>query len=85
MLVSAAAKAREAIAADLERLGGRPRPDVLVGMGGAITNLAAVRHGLLDYDPEVVHGTTLDRDEIDRQIELCSAGGAQQLTHRVID
>jgi exopolyphosphatase/guanosine-5'-triphosphate,3'-diphosphate pyrophosphatase len=39
-------------------------------MGGANTNLAAVRHELAAYDPEVVHGTVLDRDEIDRQIEL---------------
>ena len=59
-----------AIAADLSRLDGRPVPDAVVGMGGAVTNLAAVKHGLAEYDPEVVHGTVLDRDEIDRQIEL---------------
>jgi exopolyphosphatase/guanosine-5'-triphosphate,3'-diphosphate pyrophosphatase len=35
-----------------------------------VTNLAAVRHGLASYDPEVVQGTMLDRAEIDRQIEL---------------
>jgi exopolyphosphatase/guanosine-5'-triphosphate,3'-diphosphate pyrophosphatase len=58
------------IAGELVVLAGRPRPELVIGMGGAITNLAAVRHGLLDYDPEVVHGTTLDRNEIDRQIEL---------------
>ena len=46
------------------------RPDALVGMGGAVTNLAAVRHGLATYDPDVVQGTVLDRAEIDRQIEL---------------
>jgi exopolyphosphatase/guanosine-5'-triphosphate,3'-diphosphate pyrophosphatase len=38
-------------------------------MGGAVTNLAAVRHGLTTYDPELVQGTVLDRVEIDRQIE----------------
>jgi exopolyphosphatase / guanosine-5'-triphosphate,3'-diphosphate pyrophosphatase len=64
------AEARAAIAADLARLDGRPRPDALVGMGGANTNLAAVRHHLAAYDPEVIQGTVLDRDEIDRQIEL---------------
>jgi exopolyphosphatase/guanosine-5'-triphosphate,3'-diphosphate pyrophosphatase len=64
------AKAREQIATDLSRLDGRPRPSVLVGLGGALTNLAAVRHELAAYDPEVVHGTVLDREEIDRQIEL---------------
>ena len=39
-------------------------------MGGAVTNLAAVRHQLAVYDPDVVHMTVLDRAELDRQIEL---------------
>ena len=38
-------------------------------MGGAVTNLAAVKHGLATYDPDVVQGTVLDRAEIDRQID----------------
>jgi exopolyphosphatase/guanosine-5'-triphosphate,3'-diphosphate pyrophosphatase len=59
-----------AIAADLSRIDGRPPPDALVAMGGAVTNITAVRHGLATYDPDVVQGTVLDRDEIDRQIEL---------------
>ena len=58
------------IGAGFARLDGRDRPDLLIGMGGAVTNLAAVRHGLSDYDPEVVHGTVLDRAEVERQIEL---------------
>jgi exopolyphosphatase/guanosine-5'-triphosphate,3'-diphosphate pyrophosphatase len=59
-----------AIAADLSRLDGHPRPDALVAMGGAVTNIAAVKHALATYDPDVVQGTVLDRAEIDRQIEL---------------
>ena len=39
-------------------------------MGGAVTNIAAVMHGLATYDPDVIQGTVIDRDEIDRQIEL---------------
>jgi exopolyphosphatase/guanosine-5'-triphosphate,3'-diphosphate pyrophosphatase len=62
--------ATDAIAADLTRLDGRPTPDTLVGMGGAITNLTAVKHGLAEYDPTVVQGSVLDLAEIDRQIEL---------------
>ena len=58
-----------AISADLERLDGRPAPEALVGMGGAMTNLAAVKHGLETYDPAIVQGTVLAVDEIDRQIE----------------
>jgi exopolyphosphatase / guanosine-5'-triphosphate,3'-diphosphate pyrophosphatase len=63
-------QALEAIADDLARLDGRPRADAVVGIGGAVTNLAAVMHGLAVYDADVVQGTVLDRKEIDRQIEL---------------
>jgi exopolyphosphatase/guanosine-5'-triphosphate,3'-diphosphate pyrophosphatase len=70
------AEALAAIAADLAPAGGRPAPDAIVGMGGAVTNLAAVAHGLETYDPDVVQGTVLDRAEIDRQIELYRARSA---------
>jgi exopolyphosphatase / guanosine-5'-triphosphate,3'-diphosphate pyrophosphatase len=64
------AAALAAIAGELGSLDGRPTPDALVGMGGALTNLAAVKHELATYDPELVQGTVLDRGELDRQIEL---------------
>ena len=66
----ALAAALDGIAAELDCLDGQPTPDALVGMGGALTNLAAVKHGLVAYDPEIVQGTRLDQAEIDRQIEL---------------
>jgi exopolyphosphatase / guanosine-5'-triphosphate,3'-diphosphate pyrophosphatase len=58
-----------AISADLSRVDGRPPPDALVGMGGAVTNLTAVKLRLTSYDPDTVQGAVLDRPEIDRQIE----------------
>jgi exopolyphosphatase/guanosine-5'-triphosphate,3'-diphosphate pyrophosphatase len=64
------AAASTAIGAELGRLEGRRRPQAVVAMGGAVTNLAAVKHGLTSYDPDVVQGTVLDRAEIDRQVEL---------------
>jgi exopolyphosphatase/guanosine-5'-triphosphate,3'-diphosphate pyrophosphatase len=63
-------EAMAAIAVDLSRLDGRPTPDELVAMGGAATNIAAVKHRMTRYDPAVVQGTVLDCAEIDRQIEL---------------
>jgi exopolyphosphatase/guanosine-5'-triphosphate,3'-diphosphate pyrophosphatase len=72
------AEALNAIAIDLERLDGRPTPDVLVAIGGAVTNLAAVMHGLATYDPDIVRGTVLDRGEIGRQIELYRTRTADQ-------
>jgi exopolyphosphatase/guanosine-5'-triphosphate,3'-diphosphate pyrophosphatase len=68
--------AMQAIAADLSCLDGRAAPDALAAMGGAVTNLAAVRHQLAQYDPEVVQGTVLDRAEVDRQIELYRSSDA---------
>jgi exopolyphosphatase/guanosine-5'-triphosphate,3'-diphosphate pyrophosphatase len=59
-----------AISVDLARLDGRPPVDALVAMGGAITNIAAVRHALAAYDPDIVQGSVMGRAEIDRQVEL---------------
>jgi exopolyphosphatase/guanosine-5'-triphosphate,3'-diphosphate pyrophosphatase len=70
-------QAMAAISADLSRIDGRPVPDVLVAMGGAVTNITAVKHRLAAYDPAVVQGTVLDRAEIDRQIELYRSRGAE--------
>ena len=61
--------AMAAISADLSRIDGRPPPDVLVAMGGAVTNLTAVKLGLATYDPDAVQGAVLDRAEVERQIE----------------
>jgi exopolyphosphatase/guanosine-5'-triphosphate,3'-diphosphate pyrophosphatase len=63
-------EAMEAIAADLVRIDGRPVPDTLVAMGGAVTNITAVMHRLASYDPAVVQGSVIDCAELDRQIEL---------------
>jgi exopolyphosphatase/guanosine-5'-triphosphate,3'-diphosphate pyrophosphatase len=68
----------DAIAADLVRLDGWSAVERVVGMGGAVTNLAAVKHGLAVYDPDVVQGTVLDRVEIDRQIELYRTRDAEE-------
>jgi len=67
-----------AIAADLSRLDGRPSPEALIAIGGAVTNLAAVKHGLATYDPDIVQGTVLDRTEIDRQIEQYRRRGVDE-------
>src|SRR5262245_31425106 len=60
----------EAIAADLSRLDAAPVPDFLVGMGGAVTNLTAVKLALRSYDADAVQGAVLTSHEIDSQIEL---------------
>ncbi|HEX5826949.1 MAG TPA: hypothetical protein VFY23_05470 [Candidatus Limnocylindrales bacterium] len=65
-LAAALAAIREA----LSSLEDREPIDRLVGMGGAVTNIAAVSHGLATYDPEVIQGSVLTRAELARQTEL---------------
>ena len=71
------ADALAAISGDLSRLDGRPPPDALVGMGGAVTNITAVKLGLATYDPDRVQGAVLDRAELDRQIQLYRSRDAE--------
>jgi exopolyphosphatase/guanosine-5'-triphosphate,3'-diphosphate pyrophosphatase len=66
------------VAGELTRLDGHAVPDAVVAMGGVLTNLAAVKHELADYDPEIVQGTVLDRAEIDRQLELYRTRSAEE-------
>ena len=63
-------QAMKTIAGDLSRIAGRPQPETLVAMGGAVTNIAAVSCGMATYDPDKIQGAVLERDEIDRQISL---------------
>ena len=62
--------AMDAIASELARIDARPAPHTLVGMGGAITNIAAVKHELAKYDPDIIQGSVIERIEVERQIEL---------------
>jgi exopolyphosphatase/guanosine-5'-triphosphate,3'-diphosphate pyrophosphatase len=64
------------IAGALGRLRDRSPPAAIAGLGGTVTNLAAVQRGLVPYDPAVIQGATLTRDEVDRQIELYRASSA---------
>jgi exopolyphosphatase / guanosine-5'-triphosphate,3'-diphosphate pyrophosphatase len=72
------ATALDEISSQLSRLDDRSSPDVLVGLGGAVTNLAAVMHELATYDPDVVQGSVLDRAEIDRQIDVYRTRSADE-------
>jgi exopolyphosphatase/guanosine-5'-triphosphate,3'-diphosphate pyrophosphatase len=74
----ALAAAFAAISSDLESLDGYASPDALVGMGGAITNITAVSHSMVTYDPDVVQGSVLTRSEVDRQIEIYASMGVEE-------
>jgi len=56
------------ILANLEKGGVIGNPKQLVGIGGAVTSMGAVMHQMTTYDPDVIQGSVLTRDEIDRQV-----------------
>lgn len=62
-------EAMAAIRAELGPAGERPRPDALVGIGGAVTNLVAMELALDPYDPDRVRGAHLTAAGLDRQVE----------------
>ena len=70
--------AQDAIASEFTRIDGRPSPDALVGMGGAITNIAAVKHQMAKYNPDVIQGSTIERSEVERQIEMYRSKSADE-------
>ncbi|PIE35585.1 phosphatase [candidate division KSB3 bacterium] len=59
-----------AIEKDFEELQFDGSVDALVGMGGTVTNLSAVKHQMTDYDPDVIQGSILKLAEIERQIAM---------------
>jgi len=67
--ISTLHEALDAISADLSRLDTAPVPDALIGMGGAVTNMVAVKLGLATYNPDAVQGAVLTRGDVERQIE----------------
>jgi exopolyphosphatase/guanosine-5'-triphosphate,3'-diphosphate pyrophosphatase len=70
--------ARASIAEGLSRLDGRPPPEVVVGIGGAVTNLTSVKLELAVYDAAAVRGAVLEAGEVERQIELYRTRTADQ-------
>ncbi len=54
-----------------KRIQGSPliqKENKLVGIGGTITNLASIKLALDDYDPDIVHNSILNRDELEGMI-----------------
>jgi exopolyphosphatase/guanosine-5'-triphosphate,3'-diphosphate pyrophosphatase len=67
--------------------------DRAVGMGGTITSMTAVECQLVQYDPDVVQGATLELSSVERQMELYlrktieekrAIGGLQPMTADII-
>lgn len=64
------ALALERIRAELRGAGVKAAGGKLVGIGGTVTTMAAVYHKMERYDPDAIQGSTLNIEEVTRQIEL---------------
>ena len=71
-------EATAAIASGLSDLHSRPKPNAVVGMGGAVTNMTAVSKHMARYDPDAIQGSVLSKAEIERQIELYRSMSADE-------
>ena len=54
------------------------KPVKLVGMGGTVTSMGAVKHKMVKYDPDVIQGSTLTRADVDGQIADYAARTVEQ-------
>lgn len=55
----------------------------IVGLGGTITTLAAIKHRMQEFDVKRVHGTTLSRDWIDSLATVMSSMPETSIRHLV--
>lgn len=45
----------------------------LIGMGGTVTSMGAVKHQMEKYDPDIIQGSTITLADVNQQIEMYAA------------
>jgi len=53
----------------------------LVGIGGTVTSMSAVKHKIIMYNPDIVHGSTLTIDDVDEQIKIYGSVTLEKRRH----
>ena len=76
--VGSVAEALQEIGAEFAAAGVEGKPLRLVGLGGTVTTMGAVKHKMVKYQPEVIQGSTLTRADIAQQIKAYSQRTIQQ-------
>ena len=71
-----AAKAQ--IDKEFDAAGVTGHPVQVVGMGGTVTSMGAVKHKMVKYDPDVIQGSTLSVADVRAQIDDYSARTIEQ-------
>lgn len=60
----------QGIDAVLEGYGVDGELDILIGVGGTVTTMAAVKHRLVRYNTQIIQGSSLTRQDVEEQIAL---------------
>jgi exopolyphosphatase/guanosine-5'-triphosphate,3'-diphosphate pyrophosphatase len=55
--------------------------DAVIGIGGTVTTMEAVHQGMDTYEPDRIHGSSLDLDEVNRQVDLYQGRTLEERTH----
>ncbi|ABR47315.1 Ppx/GppA phosphatase [Alkaliphilus metalliredigens QYMF] len=63
-------KALEEIHKTFEAHGASGKVTQLVGMGGTVTSIGAVKHKMSKYDPDIIQGSKLELSEVEEQIKM---------------
>ena len=63
---------------EFKEAGVNGKPAQLVGMGGTVTSMGAVKHKMVKYDPSVIQGSRLTKKDIEEQIEEYSKRTVKQ-------
>ena len=63
---------------EFKEAGVNGKPAQLVGMGGTVTSMGAVKHKMVKYDPSVIQGSRLTKKDIEEQIEEYSKRTVEQ-------
>ena len=54
------------------------KPLQVVGMGGTVTSMGAVKHKMVKYNPDVIQGSTLTKEDVQEQVDTYAARTIEQ-------
>ena len=63
-------EALEKIDKTFEKYGVSGKVTQLIGMGGGVANIGAVKHKMAKYDPNIIQGSKLELREVEKQIKM---------------
>ncbi len=54
------------------------KPIQVVGMGGTVTSMGAVKHKMVKYNPDIIQGSTLTKEDVQEQVDTYAARTIEQ-------